>query len=616
MALDAHQIEAIRRCQKSCTWFLRNFGKIKHPTAGIIPFNVFSYQQHALKCFRENRFNIFKKCLAEGSPVWTPQGIKFIEDLNIGDQVLAYDETTHSVVTSKILNKWDNGERDVYECRTKTGHRSKATGDHKYLIDTGWKELEQITCNDKLVEVYDNPRYKHASQSDAILLGYLITDGCYSGYNGRKEVHFTNTTWKYLLEYQKHFELKFGERLKIKKHNVNSELATKPSYRIATRHDNIREWLISLGIYGQKAASKVLPDEVFTWNNDSIAILLNRMFAGDGWYSGSHCNEAGIGSESIKLLYQVKQLLSRFQIDSSVYPANKTSIAKLRIFGTRNFEKFVKNIGIYGKTIRHIPLTEGFFNNRKKGQVKSIIPAGTTRVYDIEVEKYHNFIVDGAVVHNCRQVGASKISGAFALWYAMFHNNKTILVVSRRNEDAMGFLREQIMFLFNHLPEWMKEHWKPVKQTEHEVIFPNGTRISSLTSHPDVMRSNSSSLNIIDEAAFIQGMDEMWASAAPTLNMGGSVIAISTTAGIGGWYWNTWVDAEAGLNGWNPILINWWDMDWSIEYQDPLSKKDVRICPTDGIRPCKSADELKKYGPYWSPWLEQQYQNLVSEGEA
>jgi hypothetical protein len=220
------------------------------------------------------------------------------------------------------------------------------------------------------------------------------------------------------------------------------------------------------------------------------------------------------------------------------------------------------------------------------------------------------------IFKKCRQVGASKISGAFALWYAMFQNNKTILIVSRRNEDAMGFLREQVMFVFNNLPEWMQESWKPVKQTEHEVIFPNGSRISSLTSHPDVMRSNSSSLNIIDEAAFIQGMDDMWASAAPTLNMGGSVIAISTTNGIGGWYWNTWTDAEAGLNRWNPINIDWWDMDWVIEYIDPLSKEKRRICPRDGIRPCKTSEEKKRYGPYWSPWLEDQWKDLVNEGEA
>ena len=616
MALDSTQIEIVKRCQSSCTWFLRNFGKIKHPMAGIIPFNVFSYQRKALKDFRTNRFNIFKKCLAEGSPVWTPSGVKFIEDLEVGNEVLAYDEVSNSVVTSKVSNVWCNGEKETVEIRTKTGHKSYATPDHKYLTKRGWHELNELTCNDRLTEIYDNPRYKTINQSEAILLGYLLTDGCYSNYNYRTEVHFTNTTWKYLLEYQKHYELLFKDRLRIRRHNINSELATKNAYRISTRSHEIRKWLIDYGIYGHKAGDKVIPNDVFNWDNDSIAILLNRMFAGDGWYSGSHCNEVGLGSLSIKMLYQIKQLLSRFQIDSTVYLPSKTSIAKIRIFGTKNFEKFVKCIGIYGKTIRHIPLTEGFFNNRKKGAVKSVKPAGTRKVYDIEVEKYHNFIVDGAVVHNCRQVGASKISGAFALWYAMFQNNKTILIVSRRNEDAMGFLREQVMFVFNNLPEWMQESWKPVKQTEHEVIFPNGSRISSLTSHPDVMRSNSSSLNIIDEAAFIQGMDDMWASAAPTLNMGGSVIAISTTNGIGGWYWNTWTDAEAGLNRWNPINIDWWDMDWVIEYIDPLSKEKRRICPRDGIRPCKTSEEKKRYGPYWSPWLEDQWKDLVNEGEA
>jgi intein/homing endonuclease len=119
------------------------------------------------------------------------------------------------------------------------------------------------------------------------------------------------------------------------------------------------------------------------------------------------------------------------------------------------------------------------------------------------------------IFRKCRQAGASKIAGAFALWFAMFHSHKTILIVSRRDEDAMSFLREQIVFLYDNLPKWMKDVWKPVKQNEHELLFPNGSRIASLTSHPDVLRSNASSLNIIDEAAFIQGMDAMWAGGWP-----------------------------------------------------------------------------------------------------
>lgn len=220
------------------------------------------------------------------------------------------------------------------------------------------------------------------------------------------------------------------------------------------------------------------------------------------------------------------------------------------------------------------------------------------------------------IFRKCRQSGISKISGAFATWFAMFHQNKTVLIVSRRNEDAMSFLREHIVFLFEHLPKWMQEAWKPIKQNEHEIIFPNGSRVQSLTSHPDVLRGNASSLNIIDEAAFIQGMDVMWAGGWPTLQHGGNVIVISTTNGVGNWYWSACTDAEAGLNQFNAIVVNWWDMDWVIEYKDPLSLEDRRIAPCDGIRECKTRADIEKYGPYWSPWLEEQYKALQEQGEA
>jgi hypothetical protein len=220
------------------------------------------------------------------------------------------------------------------------------------------------------------------------------------------------------------------------------------------------------------------------------------------------------------------------------------------------------------------------------------------------------------IFRKCRQAGASKIAGAFALWFAMFNNHKTILIVSRTDEDAMGFLREQIVFLFEHLPEWMQKVWKPTKLNEHEIMFPNGSRIKSLTSHPEVLRSNASSLNIIDEAAFIQGMEAMWAGGWPTLQHGGNVIVISTTNGVGNWYWATCTEAEAGANMFNPIVINWYDMDWVIEYTDPISREFKRIAPLDGIKKCTTKEQILKYGPYWSPWLEQQYKALQLKGES
>ena len=137
------------------------------------------------------------------------------------------------------------------------------------------------------------------------------------------------------------------------------------------------------------------------------------------------------------------------------------------------------------------------------------------------------------IFRKCRQSGISKISGAFATWFAMFHPQKTVLIVSRTNDAAMGFLRDHVVFLYEHLPPWMQELWKPTKQNEHEISFPNGSRIQSLTSHPDVLRSHAASLNIIDEAAFIQGMDTLWAGGWSTLQHGGclhpkSLVSLNT----------------------------------------------------------------------------------------
>lgn len=214
-----------------------------------------------------------------------------------------------------------------------------------------------------------------------------------------------------------------------------------------------------------------------------------------------------------------------------------------------------------------------------------------------------------------RQCGISTLTGGFALWYAMFFNNKTILIVSKRDSDAMEFVNRNIKFVYDNLPEWMQKLWPAVVRNEHSIGFANGSVVKSLTSSPETLRSNASSLNIIDEAAFFQHMDTMWAAGWPTLQHGGSVIVISTTNGIGNWYWKTWTDALAKENDFHPIMVDWWDMDWKLEYKDELSGTVTTIAPCAGIRPCEDTHEKEKYGPYWSPWLEAQYRALASKGD-
>jgi hypothetical protein len=224
------------------------------------------------------------------------------------------------------------------------------------------------------------------------------------------------------------------------------------------------------------------------------------------------------------------------------------------------------------------------------------------------------------IYHKVRQSGISTLCGAYALWYAMFNSDKTILIVSKKDDDAKDFLRKNVRFIYDFLPKWMREVWsidpdRGGNNNVHELVFPNGSRIVSLTAAPTVMRSHAASLYIIDESAFIQDMDRMWEGAAPTLTHGGRCIVISTPNGMGNWYARTVRDAQHHKNDFKLIEVDWWDMDWQIRYRDEFGN-DRLIAPTHGIRK-STPDEMVKYGgsEWVSPWLEEQYRILSSDGD-
>jgi hypothetical protein len=62
---------------------------------------------------------------------------------------------------------------------------------------------------------------------------------------------------------------------------------------------------------------------------------------------------------------------------------------------------------------------------------------------------------------------------------------------------------------------------------------------------------------LLDEAAFIDGIDEIFASAQQTLATGGQCIAISTPYGTGNWFHKTFIGAESNSNGFVAIKLPW-----------------------------------------------------------
>ena len=74
----------------------------------------------------------------------------------------------------------------------------------------------------------------------------------------------------------------------------------------------------------------------------------------------------------------------------------------------------------------------------------------------------------------------------------------------------------------------------------------------------DAGRSEAVSLLLVDEAAFIENIDHIWASAQQTLATGGGAIVLSTPFGTGNWFHQTWVSAENQQNDFLPIKLPWY----------------------------------------------------------
>jgi len=169
------------------------------------------------------------------------------------------------------------------------------------------------------------------------------------------------------------------------------------------------------------------------------------------------------------------------------------------------------------------------------------------------------------IFRKCRQCGISTLTGGYALWYAMFKNNQTILIVSKRDDDAKEYLGRNVKFAYNNLPQWMKDLWKPEIINEHTLGFANGSVIRSLTSSPDTLRSNASSLNIIDEAAFIDKMEDMWAGGyscvrpETVISYDGVLSQIGDLGNVGGAQWqdiDVAIQSDKGIERSDRFYVN------------------------------------------------------------
>jgi DNA polymerase III subunit alpha len=282
---------------------------------------------------------------------WYSQG-----DLN----TVASLQQNYSVGENSVVDMVENGVKPVFKVTTSLGKTITATGNHPFLTVTGWKNLEDLKTEDRIAA----PAHLHIEGQNVwedyqlITLGWVLSEGntCHpSGfyfYNNKEIVvndfvesvsKFTNTIPR---SYQRHdrnsiYEVYVGtgQDGRFKTGNVGNKY----------ERSGARIWLESLDLINVKAPEKSLPDDIFQLKNHCVALLIGRLWSGDGFVAMKNNATPYFASSSEKLVGQLQHLLLRFGIVSRVqskhfaYKEGRTGYT-LHVLGRRSIDNFIYHI--------------------------------------------------------------------------------------------------------------------------------------------------------------------------------------------------------------------------------------------------------------------------------
>ena len=182
------------------------------------------------------------------------------------------------------------------------------------------------------------------------------------------------------------------------------------------------------------------------------------------------------------------------------------------------------------------------------------------------------------IILKARQLGISTITAGYVVWMMLFHRDKAILVMATKFATA-GNLVKKVKGIMRQLPEWLKIATITVdNRTSFELS--NGSSIKAASTSGDAGRSEALSLLVLDEAAHIENLEELWTGLYPTLSTGGRCIALSTPNGVGNWFHKTCTEADTGGNNFNLTTLAWdvhpeRDEEWYKKETKNMSKRQI-----------------------------------------
>ena len=245
----------------------------------------------------------------------------------------------------RVLEATPSGRRMVYRLRTALGREIMATAEHPLLTMHGWRGLASLRVGDHVAAARALPTLGHRRwpSYQLIVLGDLIAEGnlCHP-----TTFYFYTTNPQHRDEFVDAVQQFDNTRATVAWH--------RSCYSVHVRRRDVSkplgavEWARGLGIWGPNARAKRVPDKVFELYATDLALLLARLWEGDG--SISRKGHASYDTASRRLAEDVQHMLLRLGIVSRVYSRSRpyrerrvTSYV-VTITGQENLRRFDRRI--------------------------------------------------------------------------------------------------------------------------------------------------------------------------------------------------------------------------------------------------------------------------------
>jgi len=219
-----------------------------------------------------------------------------------------------------------------------------------------------------------------------------------------------------------------------------------------------------------------------------------------------------------------------------------------------------------------------FTNNyaRISHPLKGLIPFKTYPFQDDLLVNFNDYRFN--VILKARQLGISTITAAYIVWLMLFHRDKNVLVIATKFQTAANLVKK-VKNIMQNVPPWLKIADIKI-DNRTSFVLTNGSEVKAASTSGDAGRSEALSLLVIDEAAHVEGLEDLWTGLYPTLSTGGRCIALSTPNGVGNWFHKTYIEADQNVNDFHPTNLPWQvhperDQNWFEKETRNMSRRQI-----------------------------------------